>query len=609
MAALGVVLAWRERGSIAGRDWLGWGLLAYAVLAAALLSGAALRPSRRVLIGAAGLFGLAAWTAFTLIWSASPSLARDEALLVTVYLVALLVPALTLRTALDRTVTAALVVALVAAVAVATGFHIAGATSTASYLTGRLDFPVSYPNAEAAFSLVGLWPALALAARRSLPVAIRALALGAAAALAGAATLAQSKGATFGLAAAAIVVFAVSRQRLRLLLPTLLVGALTAAAFMPLTGTFAVRLSENDLVHAIRRAGRAELILALAGVAVGVAYAFADRRVHLSERARPVAGRLALLGVVVVVATLGSVFVARVDHPGRWLDARWTSFKHQPKHVNASTHLFTLGSNRYDFWRVAIDQFDRHPLSGIGARGFRAAYMQHRRSGETPARSHSLELDELSEEGIVGFALLVVGIGFPLAACAGRARNELVAAGCLGAAVGFLAHASVDWVWTFPAVGLPLFVLLGTGSSRDSPRPLRGAEYGLGAAVAAAVAVVGLLPPWLSARYVLRAERHPLSAGVAGDLHRARQLDPLSVDPYLADWAILHAVDPKSPAAIAPLEQAVRKQPRVADLWYALGRQQLAAGRKEAARRSLSVALFLDPRDPDVLVLFRRASR
>ena len=229
--------------------------------------------------------------------------------------------------------------------------------------------------------------------------------------------------------------------------------------------------------------------------------------------------------------------------------------------------------------------------------------MQHRRSPETPARSHSLELDELSEEGIVGLSLLAVGIGFPLVACARRARNELVAAGCLGAVVGFLAHASVDWVWTFPAVGLPLFVLLGAGASRDSPSTLRPRAYALAAAAAAALAIVGLLPPWLSSRYVLDAEHHPDRAASA--LHRARQLDPLSVDPYLAAWALA----PTPTAAIAPLEQAVHKQPRIADLWYALGRQELAAGRKVEARGALAVALFLDPHDPVVLALYRRASR
>ena len=28
----------------------------------------------------------------------------------------------------------------------------------------------------------------------------------------------------------------------------------------------------------------------------------------------------------------------------------------------------TIGSNRYDFWRVAVHEFAHHPVAGIGAR-------------------------------------------------------------------------------------------------------------------------------------------------------------------------------------------------------------------------------------------------
>ena len=59
-----------------------------------------------------------------------------------------------------------------------------------------------------------------------------------------------------------------------------------------------------------------------------------------------------------------------------------------PRNETTSTHLLTLGSNRYDFWRVAIHQFREHPVGGIGARGFRVAYLGARRSPETPARAH-----------------------------------------------------------------------------------------------------------------------------------------------------------------------------------------------------------------------------
>ncbi len=54
-----------------------------------------------------------------------------------------------------------------------------------------------------------------------------------------------------------------------------------------------------------------------------------------------------------------------------------------------------LGSDRYDFYRVALDEFAAHPLVGIGADNFRQQYLAHGRSDETPHYPHSVELRTL----------------------------------------------------------------------------------------------------------------------------------------------------------------------------------------------------------------------
>src|SRR5262249_28915426 len=153
---------------------------------------------------------------------------------------------------------------------------------------------------------------------------------------------------------------------------------------------------------------------------------------------------------------------------------------------------------RYDFWRVAGDEFADHPFAGIGQHGFAAAYLVKGRSTETPQRAHSVFLDQLSETGITGFIFLLVGIGPPLVLIARRARGSIIHAGILGAGVYWLVHASGDWIWTFPAIGVPLFVLLGIGSARQSPK-LLSPRVGVPAAVAVAlVALLAFVPPWLS---------------------------------------------------------------------------------------------------------------
>lgn len=596
IVALALFEAWHVSGSIAAADWLGEAIVAALVLAVAVASGAAVAPPRSTRLAAAALVGLASWDAISLTWSPVPSLARDEALLTLLYAVVLLVPAVTLRGGRDRLLAAGAVAGGVGGLTLAGAAAVATAGSIgAVYYSGRLDFPVSYPNAEAAFALVALWPALALASHRSLPALARAGALAAACAATGAWTAAQSKGGALGLAVSMLVVFGVSRRRLRLAVPVAIVAALTGAFFRPLTAPY-----RSYTLAVVQRTGSLELVLAAAGAAAGLLYALADRRLEVGDAATRRLGRITAATLVVAVVGGAGAFYARVHDPADFFAARWQSFKHLPTHGGGSSHFVSLGSNRYDFWRVAIQEFEQHPLGGIGARGFRDAYLRHRRSGETPARAHSVELDALSETGIVGFLLLAVGLASAVAAFARRARDDVVAIGALGAFACWLAHASVDWTWSFPAIGLPLFTLLGAAAARGAQPRLKARTAMPLAALAAGIGIGAFGVPWLSAHYVRAALSRPADAGT--DLHRARILDPLSTDPLLAAWALA----PTPQAAVAPLVTAVRMEPRSPDLLYALGRQQYLAGQRVAARRTLGRALALDPGEPVIVALLHR---
>jgi len=600
IVALGVGLAWHERGSISASDWLGYALVAGLALVVVAASDAALALPRPLVLGAAGLVGLAGWDALSLRWSAVPSLARDEALLALLYAVALVLPALSLRGRVDRLAGLGAVTVGIGGVAVATAIALLGAKDVDTYFYGgRLDAPISYPNAQAAFFLVGLWPSLALAARRSLHPLLRTLALAAAAAALGGWALAQSKGGAIGLAVSAAVVFAVSRERLRLALPAAIVAVLGGLAFLPLTAPYRA----SDVLAAVHRAGAAELVLVGVGALAGFAYALLDRRVVVGERTRRALGRaVAAALVAAALAGIGAFFV-QVDHPQAFAATKWRHFKSYDPTLVGSSHLSSLGSNRWDFWRVAADEFAAHPLAGIGARGFREAYLLHRRSPETPARAHSVELDTLSETGVVGLALLALGLGGAIAAFARRARDETVAVGALGAAACWLAQASVDWTWTFPAIGLPLFALLGVAAARDTDAIRLTRRAAIPVAAAAAVAVVFAFgPPWLSDRYTAHALAHPADA--PSDLRSARRFDPLSTEPLLAEWALA----PSARAGLPPLLAAVRKEPRLPDLWYQLGRQYLQAGERARARTALRRALALDPNDDTVLTALQQAT-
>ena len=63
--------------------------------------------------------------------------------------------------------------------------------------------------------------------------------------------------------------------------------------------------------------------------------------------------------------------------------------------------------NRYDYWRVALDEFSSEPFHGVGAGGYDPGYYLHRRTTEAIQQPHSLELQTLAELGIVGGLLLL----------------------------------------------------------------------------------------------------------------------------------------------------------------------------------------------------------
>ena len=337
----------------------------------------------------------------------------------------------------------------------------------------------------------------------------------------------QSKGGVIALVVSAIVVLAVAKDRLRILAVLLLSAAPVLALYCPLTRPFRAwnsGASVRVLDDAIHSAATWAVVLS-AGVAVlGGLWALADSRTTVSPRARRAAA--ILTACALAVGLLGGISAAfvRVDHPVAFLQDKWHEFTHRGI-AKGGSHFASLGSSRWDFWRVAGSEFVAHPLAGIGQHGFAAAYLVKGRSVETPQRAHSVFLDQLSETGLIGFALLLAGIGAPLWLIARRARGSILHAGILGSAIYWLVHSAGDWIWTFPAVGIPLFLMLGIGASSESRRPLR-TRVGLAAAVVpAAVALFAFVPPWLSARFTneaLSATPSGLattSGGLAGSIH------------------------------------------------------------------------------------------
>lgn len=92
-------------------------------------------------------------------------------------------------------------------------------------------------------------------------------------------------------------------------------------------------------------------------------------------------------------------------------------------------------AGRVSIWRTSIAMIAAHPLTGVGARGFRHAYLEHAQAGDRFAyadahtgasHAHQIVLEVLSETGVIGLLFWISGTFFAIRAWrrAGSAQRE-----------------------------------------------------------------------------------------------------------------------------------------------------------------------------------------
>jgi len=509
----------------------------------------------------------------------------------------------------------------VGAVAVGAAVGVAGTLRAPGgfAIDGRLAAPAVYVNATAALLVMGLLPALGLATRRATPALLRAAAMGVAAGLAATAVLTQSRGAVVAAGAAFLLLLVAIPRRLALLFAA---GGVAVAVAVAVDALLDVRRDARAgvPVEALESVLPTLAAVAAAAAAAGLAWALVDRRAVPSPR---VAGGLRRAGVVLAalaVAGGAAAFVATVEQPGAWARARWSDFRSENyAQLEASENRFSgeLGSNRYDYWRVAVRNAAAEPLTGTGAAGFAAPYVAQRRTDKGPLYAHSLWMQTLSDLGIPGMAALLAWLGAVVAAVAGvlrRAQGDLrlaVAVAVIPGAV-LLVHGSADWITFFPALAVPALGLLGAaiGQGGRGPRP-EGASRGriIGAAAVAGLAAAGMLalPLYLGARLTDRAAATwpARPAGALADLERARAVNPLSPAIPLNEGVIAVETGDLRRARTA-FALARERDPSA---WYphlALALLEAREGRRAAALGLLRAAAARNPREPTLSELRRR---
>jgi O-antigen ligase len=245
---------------------------------------------------------------------------------------------------------------------------------------------------------------------------------------------------------------------------------------------------------------------------------------------------------------------------------------------------------------VALDQAGEHPVLGSGGGSYERFWLEDRPYGLNVRDAHSLFVEALAEYGPLGLALVVAVFALPLALAVRFRRRPLVpaAAGVHGL---YAVHASIDWDWEFPVLTLVALAcaaaIVGAGPAREEPL-LRGRRLGALLAVLAAVATAALLG-------TLGARAEAASADAFADRNyeravsearTAERLAPWSAQPLLLLGRAQVAAGDRA-AARETFRRAVKRAPERWRLWYELAAVSSGTERRAALRQ----ARALNPRE------------
>lgn len=643
VAVAGMVVWATDQAGYPLTHWAPGGLVALALLGIA----AAAVPLRfsevpvPVRVAVLCLAGYVALSFLSILWAGVPGDAWEGANRTLLYLLVFMLFALWRQQGASAALLLGTWTLAMIALAAFTALHVDHGSIASLLPDGRLVYPTGYPNANAAQWLMAFWPALLLARSEQLWWWLRGVLAGGAVLLAAVALLSQSRGSLFAMPLMVVLVFALLPGRVRtfaLLVPV----AIGVGAIAP------VVLRVGDHLHAGRSAAgtlheaTAAMFVAaaLVGAVVVVAALIESRRVLSAPAAARMHRGGAALAMLALVAILAGGW-ALAGNPLTRLEDGWHSFKggYGTGGQGASRLVSGLGSNRYDFYRVALDEFEAHPLLGIGAENYAQQYLLHGRSHETPRYPHSVELRTLTQTGLIGGALALVGLGAALLAAMGAMRSGDPLGRCVAAAAlaGFgywVVHGSVDWFWEFAGLGAPAWAMLGLacalaprrprklppgqaqsapgggqpqgqarsapggGQPRMAPPGRRRALVGLLVVSLGLLAAASLAAPWLSQLEVQSAARvWPAAPDKAyARLNDAAGLNPLSDTPYVVAGSIALRL---GETARADHEFALALQRVPGDAYATLERGAIAssAGRRAQALALLERTARLDPRD------------
>jgi O-Antigen ligase len=587
-------------------------------------------------LGLASLGGFALWTVIATTWSQSTALSLEEFSRVACYVGVLVLALATHRdreAALRHTIAAiASAIVVVAAIALLSRLRpgtFTQAAQTSTFLPGiqgRLAWPFNYWNALGALMALGL-PLLFAIASTARRLVVQAIAAGAIPMVVLCGYLTFSRGAAIEATGGVLLFLVLTNDRL----PKLLSGLfMLAGSAVLIAGAVHRSAVENGLLNAAARDQGRQLLIAVLLVCAATALVHAAIALAVRHGTRPswlsvapAAARRLLLGAVAI----GLVAAFALGAPSR-ISHAWHQFKQPPStslHQNALGRFGSAsGNNRYQYWKVAVDASGQHLIRGWGPGTFPLIWLQRAPNNDFVQNAHSLYIETLLEDGLVGLALLagffVLVIGRAVAVAARsvdehRTRGAAVAAAC----VAFAISAAVDWVWQIPALPIA-FVLLAaaalapaaprvrvragavTAAATERPRgripqawrlrAIRGALVALG--IGCLIAITIPLADTNALRQSQAAAANGQTSQALSYARVATEIEPGSAAAQL-QLALVLEVEGRLPLALSAAEQATDDEPLNWSAWLVRSRLEAELGQTGPSLVAFERARALNP--------------
>ena len=316
------------------------------------------RPARLAL---AGLAALTAWTAASLAWAPIAGVTADDLQRLILYLATFTAALALLRPPeAQRLVEPVLLAGIVACAAYGLSERLLPGVfdlETLPSADDRLAWPLTYWNAMGALAGIGLVLGAAIPSRLALATApVLGLAL----------YLTFSRGAIGATAVGLALLLALDPTRGQTRQLAIVCGAAVLAA------AGAIVFDDGPA------------LLVIVGALAAATAALGGPRDATPVRALRT-GALAALGLALVATALAMTLTER-----------------RPVQGASPERLASVQSNRFEYWRVAVNTFAEHPLQGAGSGSFRTEWLRERPIPESVRDAHSLYLETAAELGIVG---------------------------------------------------------------------------------------------------------------------------------------------------------------------------------------------------------------